>query len=105
MAGAGGLGIDLEPDEPLPEGIIGTILTPGEAGLDARLAFAAKEALYKAQYPVSRTLFDFHAIAVTLGPGRFTGTVLRDVPGFPAGTRLPGQWARAAGHVVTALVI
>lgn len=106
MTGPRGLGIDLEPDDPLPSDILDTVLTLSERGTpDARLVFAAKEALYKAQYPVSKTLFGFDAVAVTLETARFTATFLQAIPGFPAGTRLTGRWTRAENHILTALVI
>jgi 4'-phosphopantetheinyl transferase EntD len=107
MVGAKGLGIDLEPDAPLPPDLIDTVLTPAEGAYrhDARLIFSAKEALYKAQYPVSATLFGFDAIAIALQPMAFTAKFLQAVPGFPAGTRLEGRWTRAEGHILTALVI
>jgi 4'-phosphopantetheinyl transferase EntD len=106
MTGARGLGIDLEPDAPLPSDLATEILTPQEQGQpDARLIFSAKEALYKAQYPTSLALFGYDAVAITLEPGAFTGTFLRAMPGFPAGTRLSGRWTRAEGHILTALVI
>ncbi len=107
MAGPRGLGIDVEPDMPLPPDLIDTILTPGERNHapDARLIFSAKETVYKAQYPVSRHLFSFDAVAITLEPHRFTATFLHPAPGFPAGTRLSGQWTRAEGHILTALIL
>lgn len=106
MTGARSLGIDLEPDDPLPADLAAEILIPQEQGTpDARLIFSAKEALYKAQYPVSQTLFGFDAVVVVVAPGTFVGTFLRAVPGFPAGTRLSGRWTRAEGHILTALII
>jgi 4'-phosphopantetheinyl transferase EntD len=107
MAGPPGLGIDAEPDLPLPSDMIDLVLTPAERGsaADARLIFSAKEAVYKAQYPVSRRLFGFDAIAITLDSRSFAATFLQSVPGFPAGTRLNGRWIRAQGHIMTALVI
>ncbi|MGQ0565319.1 MAG: 4'-phosphopantetheinyl transferase family protein [Gemmobacter sp.] len=106
MTGPLGLGIDLEPDRPLPPEAMADILTPAEHGTPEPLVvFAAKEALYKAQYPVSRALFGFDAVAITLGPGAFIATFLHDVPGFPAGTRLPGRWCRVQGHILAALVL
>ena len=106
MTGLRGLGIDIEPDEPLPTGILDTILTQAERGTpDARVIFSAKEALYKAQYPVSKTLFGFDAIAIMLQPGTFTATFLHPVLGFPTGTRLSGHWTRSENHILTALVL
>ncbi len=106
ITGRRGLGIDLEPDEPLPPDILDTVLTPTERNTpDARVIFSAKEALYKAQYPVSRSLFGFDAVAITLETHSFTATFLHAAPGFPAGTRRTGRWRRAENHILTALVI
>ena len=106
MTGRRGLGIDIEPDEPLPPDILDTVLTPPERGTpDARVIFSAKEALYKAQYPITRRLFGFDAVAVTLQTATFTATFLQAIPGFPSGTRLTGCWTRAENHILTALVI
>lgn len=106
MTGVRGIGIDLEPDQPLPPDLAAEILTRQERGTpEARLIFSAKEALYKAQYPTSLALFGYDAVTITLEPGHFTGTFLHDIPGFPAGTRLSGRWTRAAGHILTVLVI
>jgi len=107
MTARRGLGIDIEPDMPLPPDLIDTILTPAEHGsaAEARLIFSAKEAVYKAQHPVSRTLFGFDAIAITLEPGTFSAIFQHSIPGFPAGTRLAGRWTRADNHILTAVVI
>lgn len=106
MPGARGLGIDIEPDEPLPPDLAAEILTHGDdTRFGTRLVFSAKEALYKAQYPVSRTFFGFDAVAIAVGEGQFAAVFLQSVPGFPAGTRLPGRWTRAGDHILTALVI
>lgn len=72
------LGIDIEENTPLPEDLIPEICRPEElAGQPhpatlARCLFSAKEALYKAQYPRSRTVFGFHALRVDLAAGRAT---------------------------------
>jgi 4'-phosphopantetheinyl transferase EntD len=106
MTGIRALGIDLEPDEPLPRDIIAETMTAAEARAQTpRVVFSAKEALYKAQYPLTRALFGYDAVAITLSPGTFTGTFLQGVPGFPAGTRLQGRWVRAEGHVLTAVIL
>ncbi|MFD1807677.1 4'-phosphopantetheinyl transferase [Gemmobacter lanyuensis] len=69
-----GIGVDLEPAEPLEPQIHRMILSPEDrgsegaviSGLETRLIFSAKEAAYKAQYPLSRQLFDFQTLAVTV---------------------------------------
>ena len=61
-----GLGIDVEPSIPLPCELIERVATPGErkryAGrvLESRVLFAAKEAVYKAQYASDEIFLEFH---------------------------------------------
>lgn len=103
------IGIDLEPDADLPADTLDTILTPGERAActprDARAVFSAKEAFFKAQYPRTGAMIGFDAVTVALSGRGFRVTLATDLPGLPAGTVLTGGLARAAGHVVTALVI
>ena len=67
-----GLGIDVEPSMPLPRELIERVATPGErkryAGrvLESRVLFAAKEAVYKAQYASDEIFLEFHDIEVDL---------------------------------------
>ncbi|MBN2629186.1 MAG: 4'-phosphopantetheinyl transferase superfamily protein [Rhodobacteraceae bacterium] len=107
-----GIGIDLEPDTPLTPDLWGTILRPEELAVlhqapeaqrarRAKLVFSAKEAAYKAQYPVSRTLFGFEAMAVTLGPDGFSATFCTDIAPFIRGDRINGRIATVADHILT----
>ena len=109
------LGLDAEPDEPLPEDAAAEILRPGERaacaalpdpGWAARLVFAAKEAAYKAQHPLSRRLIGFAALAVTLGPGnRLSAEFTEPAPPFAPGDRLAGAWTRGAGLVLAGFAL
>jgi len=64
-----GIGIDAEPNQPLPDGVLETIALPEEivwirsASADGlawdRLLFSAKESAFKAWYPIARTWIDF----------------------------------------------
>jgi 4'-phosphopantetheinyl transferase EntD len=64
------LGIDIEPGEPLPCDLIEIVATPqeretiGDDALRMRLLFAAKEAVYKAVYPLDQTFLDYHDVQV-----------------------------------------
>jgi 4'-phosphopantetheinyl transferase EntD len=66
------LGIDVEPAIPLPADMHALVLTPQEQQrmtadpLQARLHFAAKEAVYKAFYPASGRFLEFHDIEVDM---------------------------------------
>jgi 4'-phosphopantetheinyl transferase EntD len=109
------LGIDLEPDEPLDEDLVPSICSkkemlridgPGRARR-ALAVFAAKEAVYKAQFPLTRTLFGFDHLDVTLHEGgtRFAARFLRPVDHFAPGDVVPGRFARLAGHLVAGVTI
>ena len=66
------LGIDIEPAESLPPEVLEMVTTPRErAKLDedpcqGRLLFAAKEAVYKAVYPLDQLFLDHHDVEVSL---------------------------------------
>ena len=66
------LGIDIEPAEPLPPDLLDLVATPqerkriAEDPFNGRLLFAAKEAVYKAVYPLDRTFLDHHDVEVSL---------------------------------------
>ena len=67
----GGIGIDIEPAESLPAELLGLVATPRERlTIDTddpyrgRLLFVAKEAVYKAVYPLDRTFLDHHDVEV-----------------------------------------
>jgi 4'-phosphopantetheinyl transferase EntD len=72
-----GIGLDLESAQVLTEDIIPLVLDVSEEeciireaklgrGLSAALAFSAKEAFYKAVYPVERRLMDFLDVTLTV---------------------------------------
>ena len=77
-ASGAGLGIDVEPAESLPVDVAELVVTAadrlGDAGdgLGARLAFVAKEAVYKAVHPLCGEILDWPDIAVDLAAGRAT---------------------------------
>jgi 4'-phosphopantetheinyl transferase EntD len=113
------IGLDAEPNEPLPEGVLATVASPGEqaalAELPAgagvswdRLLFSVKESVYKAWFPLSRTWLDFAEADVTIDPaGTFMARLL--VPGpVVAGVKLggfTGRWLARDGVVVTAIAV
>lgn len=109
------LGIDLELATPLDEKLLSSIcsadeisdLNPVDKLLQAKLVFSAKEAAYKAQYPLTAQVFGFHHLRVALDPARtgFTATFLRNTGPFALGSQLSGRYALVADHVVTAVSI
>jgi 4'-phosphopantetheinyl transferase EntD len=68
----GAVGIDVEPAVPLPPDMLALIATPRELEriaddpLRGKLLFAAKEAVYKAVYPLDREFLEFRDIEVDL---------------------------------------
>lgn len=108
--GGGLVGVDLEPDEDLPADVLPEILTPAEArrfGSDLRVArriFAIKEAVYKAQYPVTRKIFDFQMLEVTLSENRFFATFQHPVDPFRRGEVIAGTWASGGGLILAGVL-
>jgi len=72
------LGIDIEPAEALPAELLDLVATPHErrkiadAPYGGRLLFAAKEAVYKAVYPIEQRFLDHHDVTVDLAHQRAT---------------------------------
>ncbi|MEV7014031.1 4'-phosphopantetheinyl transferase superfamily protein [Streptosporangium sp. NPDC051022] len=111
------VGIDAEPHEPLPDGVLPAVSLPDERSALKRLGggihwdrllFSAKESVYKAWFPLARRWLDFEEAHVTFAPsGGFTARLL--VPGpLVAGRRLTGftgQWLVADGLLVTAIAV
>ena len=100
-----GLGLDVEPLQPLPCDLWPTILRPEEQTLDPLAVFVAKEATYKAQYPITGALFDFHALSVILTDDIFTATFQQAIPPFAPGDCLSGRLIRSASHLAALCVI
>jgi 4'-phosphopantetheinyl transferase EntD len=115
------LGLDAEPGEALPDGVFDVIALPGEQARIAELAavapsvcwdrllFCAKEAVYKAWFPVAQRWLGFHEADITIDArhGTFAARLL--VPGPPVAgvplTELHGRWLAARGLLVTAIVV
>ncbi|MFF5297416.1 4'-phosphopantetheinyl transferase family protein [Paractinoplanes globisporus] len=101
--------IDAEPDLPLPFGVRDAIARREEVGQLSRsglnwdrLLFCAKEAVYKAWFPLARTWLDFSEARVTLRPdGTFGATILIDGPL----DRLDGRWLSANGLLLAAIAL
>ena len=116
------LGIDAEPHAPLPPRVLGAVTAPGDAEHLAELAaadpavhwdrllFSAKEAVYKAWYPLTQRWLGFSDASLTLQPltGTFTAHILID--GTRAGggaplTELTGRYTVERALVVTAVAV
>ncbi len=125
------LGIDAEPHAPLPDGVLGhtsieaerDVLTARSAHDDGlhwdRLLFCAKEATYKAWFPLTHRwlgfadahiVFDRDDAVGTAGEpaGTFTSTILIDgaaIDGGPPLLTLPGRWQIANGLILTTIAL
>jgi 4'-phosphopantetheinyl transferase EntD len=137
------LGLDAEPNEPLPGGVLAVIaseaevarlttldvahpatepavpatrfaipaaLAPTSAGVCwDRLLFCAKEAVYKAWYPLTGRWLGFEQADVTIAPaaGTFTARLLAPATG-PDGSALTsftGRWLARDGLILTTVVL
>lgn len=107
------IGIDAEPHAPLPDGVLRLIATPHEInvlrGLVSlrddvhwdRLLFSAKEAVYKAHFPLHRARLGFLDVAVTVDAT--AGTFVAHADGW--WRELPGRWLIRDGLVRTAVSV
>lgn len=109
-----GLGIDAEPNEPVPDGVRDLIARPEEldrlrelARVPAevawdRLLFCAKEAVYKTWYPLTRRWLDFSEASIEFDPGAgsFAVTLLVSEPGLET---LHGRWIARGGLLAAAI--
>ncbi|GAC1406397.1 MAG: 4'-phosphopantetheinyl transferase [Mycobacterium sp.] len=116
------VGIDAEPHDVLPKGVLDAVSLPKEreelqgmpAGLHwDRILFCAKEATYKAWFPLTRRWLGFEDAHVTFGvddsgtAGAFESRVLID-PAAESGPplqTLSGRWSVRDGLVLTAIVL
>jgi 4'-phosphopantetheinyl transferase EntD len=116
------VGIDAEPHDVLPKGVLDAVSLPGErtelralpAGLHwDRILFCAKEATYKAWFPVTRRWLGFEDAHITFDvddtgtSGGFESRILIDaaaVSGPPLQT-LAGRWSVRNGLALTAIVL
>jgi 4'-phosphopantetheinyl transferase EntD len=115
------LGIDAEPHEPLPNGVLRMVALPAErerlGRLDHdgagqcwdRVLFSAKESVYKAWFPIARRWLGFTDADIVIDPASagFTATLLVPGPRYGQGTleSLRGRFAVARGLIVTAVTL
>ncbi len=117
------IGIDAEPARPLPAGLIETVAAPAELRplAELRLArpelpwelllFCAKEAVYKAWFPLTGHRLGFADVLVEFAAtGAFTAQVTATgcVAGRPTGTaaaRVAGRWLVRDGLALTAAMV
>lgn len=116
------LGVDVEPDLPLPEDAASLALQPAdeaalrqhfgpEAQRHSRLVFCAKECVHKALHPLRGAWLEFDAVRIAwLGQGSNSGAwqalpVSAEAQAAFAGLELGGGWRRSEGALLTWLAI
>jgi 4'-phosphopantetheinyl transferase EntD len=124
------VGIDAEPNAPLPDGLLGDIARPEELPLLERLArelpevhwdrllFSAKESVYKTWFPLAGRWLGFEDAIVELDvhpssvgarsrEGVFTARLLVAPPPLADGLlgAIRGRWAVCEGTILTAIVL
>lgn len=116
------VGIDAEPHAVLPDGVLAAISLPLERHEIAalrpglhwdRILFCAKEATYKAWFPMTQRWLGFEDAHITFdvdstgASGRFVSRILID-PAARSGpplTKLTGRWSVSRGLALTAIVL
>jgi 4'-phosphopantetheinyl transferase EntD len=115
------IGVDAERNEPLPDGLIGDIALPeeremlralsrDEPGISwDRLLFSAKEAVYKAWYPLAERWLGFEDAILAVDRSSKTYSARLLVPGPVVGGReltgFTGRWTTLGGLVLTAIAL
>jgi enterobactin synthetase component D / holo-[acyl-carrier protein] synthase len=115
------VGIDAEPHEPLPDGLLGGVARSEEAQVLAelrraqptvhwdRLLFSAKESVYKAWYPLAERWLGFEDATLTVDPDARTFAARLLVEGPSVGDRrlsgFEGRWLVRDGLVLTAIAL
>jgi enterobactin synthetase component D / holo-[acyl-carrier protein] synthase len=115
------VGVDAEPDDALPDGVLDRVSLARERawlpGLAAaapgvsfdRLLFCAKESVYKAWFPLTGRWLGFEQAEITIEPeaGTFSAELLEPGPvlgGRPL-TGFTGRWLARDGLLLTAIVV
>jgi 4'-phosphopantetheinyl transferase EntD len=115
------IGVDGEPNEPLPDGVLESVSSAGERATLARLTadhpevcwdrllFSAKEAVYKAWSPLTGRWLGFEEASVAFDADTrgFTARLLVPGPvvsGVPL-TGFTGRWLSRDGLVLTAIAL
>jgi 4'-phosphopantetheinyl transferase EntD len=115
------IGLDAEPDQPLPDGVLGAIslvaerASLGDLARSApgpswdRLLFCAKESVYKAWFPLTGRWLGFEQAHITLDPAAGTFTARLLVPGPEVDGReltgFEGRWLARDGLILAAICV
>lgn len=115
------IGIDAEPNRPLPDGVLEAVSLPEEANwVDRllatapeirwdRLLFCTKEAVYKTWFPLTRSWLDFQDALITVDPAneRFTAKLRVAGPSFQNRevTGFSGRFLVRDGLILTSIAL
>jgi 4'-phosphopantetheinyl transferase EntD len=115
------IGLDAEPNEPIPGDVLALIADVGERAWVAdllatapgvswdRLLFSAKESVYKAWFPLTSKWLNFTQASLTVDPaaGTFAARLLvpADMPDGRPLTGFAGRWLARDGLVLTAITV
>ena len=112
------VGCDLEIDEELSEALSELVCTRRERswlarqphdqrGHYAKVIFCAKEATYKALFPLTRHVLEFDAMEIELDvrTSRFVATLLPSTPTWSFGRSFAGRYSRAEGLIACAVTL
>jgi 4'-phosphopantetheinyl transferase EntD len=115
------IGLDAEPDQPLPGGVLDAVSLAAERASLADLArsapgpnwdrmlFCAKESVYKAWFPLTGRWLGFEQAHITLDPAARTFSARLLVPGPEVDgrelTAFDGRWLARRGLILTAISV
>ncbi|MGR3715048.1 MAG: 4'-phosphopantetheinyl transferase family protein [Shimia sp.] len=112
------LGVDIEPNAPLPRDVYDAITTRNEQAALAQFSdakrlhlgrhiFCAKEAVFKAQFPLTHQMFGFHEVEITFNTLHtgFRARFMRNIATIRAGSTLSGQCGYGGGHVLAMVTL
>ncbi len=115
------IGIDTEPNAPLPEGIADLVVVDGELKMLAaltracperqwgRILFSAKESIYKAWFPLTRRWLGFEDVDLMIDPaGEFEARLRIDgsrADGGPPLSELRGRFVVTRELISTAVTV
>jgi len=110
-----GIGLDVEPAEPLEQDLWDLLCTKKERqwmaglpskerGLMARLLFSAKEAVYKSQYRVTKRFLEFEDVELEVDTHACTFQARLLAPGLKGDCRPHGGWRISEGFLVSLAV-
>lgn len=109
-----GIGLDLEPDEPVDSDIERVVCRDGEhdwvgavtgddRGRRRRIVFSVKEAVYKAFYPRTREFWSFQDVTVSIDLER--GRYRAELPESAGVATAEGRIHRQGGWILSALAV